>query len=134
MKKRNMKWKAAALLTCLFVLAGCGKDAEKTDGAQNDVGNTQNEQDTQQGNQDTDQNDGQDGETGTFTVTFYDNDGTTVLSTQDVASGETAEEYTPEKDGQLFMGWFGTPSHTHEFDFSTPITADTSAAIFCRNA
>lgn len=122
MKKRNMKWKAAALLACLFVLAGCGKDAGKTDDVQND-GNSQNEQDTQQGAQEGGAD--QENETGTFTVTFYDNDGTTVLSTQDVASGELAEEYTPEKDGELFMGWFGTPSHTHEFDFSTPITADT---------
>ena len=63
--------------------------------------------------------------TDTYKVTFYDVDGTTVLSEEEVASGATATEYTPEKDGQLFMGWFATPSLGHEFDFSQAITADT---------
>ncbi len=60
-----------------------------------------------------------------YTVTFYDMDGTTVLSTEEVKDGESATDYTPEKDQYVFMGWYGTPSLSHEFDFSTPITADT---------
>lgn len=121
MKKRNMKWKAAALLVCLFVLAGCGKDAGKEDDVQGAAPNTEDQGDAQE----QEQGGEQDNEPAVYTVTFYDNDGTTVLSTQDVAGGELASEYTPQKDGLIFMGWFGTPSHTHEFDFSAPITADT---------
>ncbi len=60
-----------------------------------------------------------------FTVTFYDSDGTTVLSTEEVKSGTTVAEYTPEKENQVFMGWFATPSMGHKFDFTQPITADT---------
>ncbi len=60
-----------------------------------------------------------------FTVTFYDTDGTTVLSTAEVAEGALIEEYAPEKDGHVFMGWFATPSLAHEFDFTQPVTADT---------
>lgn len=61
-----------------------------------------------------------------FTVTFYDSDGTTVLSTEEVAAGETATEYAPEKDGYTFAGWFATPQMSHKFDFATEITGDTS--------
>lgn len=59
-------------------------------------------------------------------VTFYDADGTTVLSEEEVADGSTPTEYTPEKEGQVFMGWYATPSMAHEFDFSQPVTEDTS--------
>ena len=121
MKKRNGKWKVIALLLCLFVLAGCGKDAENKEDGQGTTPSAGDQENAAQGGQTEDQ----DAEPAVYTVTFYDNDGTTVLSTQEVASGELAEEYTPEQDGLIFMGWFGTPSHTHEFDFSTPITADT---------
>lgn len=64
-------------------------------------------------------------EADSFTVTFYDADGTTVLSTEEVKNGENAAEYTPEKENQVFMGWFATPSMGHAFDFTQPITADT---------
>lgn len=60
-----------------------------------------------------------------YTVTFYDSDGSTVLSTETVAEGECATEYTPEKDGLIFVGWFATPQMSHRFDFSTAVTADT---------
>lgn len=60
-----------------------------------------------------------------YTVTFYDMDGKTELSKQEIKSGELVEEYTPKKDNFVFMGWYGTPSLGHEFDFSTPITKDT---------
>lgn len=64
-------------------------------------------------------------QTGTFKVTFYDSDGTTVLSEEEVAEGATATEFVPEKENMIFMGWFATPSLGHAFDFSQPVTADT---------
>lgn len=63
---------------------------------------------------------------GVHTVTFYDSDGTTVLSTAEVEDGASVEEYTPEKDGYTFAGWFATPQMSHKFDFSSAITEDTS--------
>lgn len=61
-----------------------------------------------------------------YTVTFYDSDGETVLTTQEVAEGDFAEEYTPEKEGYSFTGWYATPTLSHDFDFESEITADTS--------
>lgn len=61
----------------------------------------------------------------TYTVTFYDSDGKTELKTEEVKSGECVAEYEPEKDGEIFVGWFATPQMTHRFDFSTAITEDT---------
>lgn len=60
-----------------------------------------------------------------YTVTFYDTDGTTVLSTEEVNNGASATEYMPEKENQIFMGWFATPTLAHEFDFTQAITKDT---------
>lgn len=60
-----------------------------------------------------------------YTVTFYDTDGTTVLSTEEVKSGDTVTEYTPEKENQMFMGWFATPTLAHAFDFTQAVTQDT---------
>lgn len=110
MKKRKVSLVLATMLLCTLTLFGCG-DAKETSGNEN----------TDKTSVET----SADGAESTFTVTFYDTDGTTVLSTEDVKSGELATEYTPEKDGQMFMGWFGTPSLTHAFDFTQPITADT---------
>lgn len=61
-----------------------------------------------------------------YTVTFYDSDGETVLSSAEVEEGGYAEEYTPTKDGYSFTGWYATPQLTHAFDFSAAITEDTS--------
>lgn len=61
------------------------------------------------------------------TVTFYDSDGTTVLDTAEVADGACVTEYTPEKEGYIFVGWFATPQMSHRFDFTMAITEDTSA-------
>lgn len=110
MKKRKTgKVLLAATVLCTLMLAGCG------DSSQTKADSTASESTTEQAqNQDA-----------TFTVTFYDTDGTTVLSTEEVASGSLVTEYTPEKDNQIFMGWFGTPTLAHEFDFTQPITADT---------
>lgn len=51
-----------------------------------------------------------------YTVTFFDEDGTTVLNTMQVAYGETPS-YTPSKTGYTFNGW------TTEL---VPVTGDTS--------
>lgn len=60
-------------------------------------------------------------------VTFYDSDGTTVLDTVEVADGECVTEYTPEKEGYIFVGWFATPQMSHRFDFTAPVTGEVSA-------
>ena len=58
-------------------------------------------------------------------VTFYD--GETVLKEVEVEDGKTVESYTPEKEGGYeFVAWYSTPSKNHEFDFTKPITEDTS--------
>lgn len=61
-----------------------------------------------------------------YTVTYYDSDGTTVLSTEEVEEGALLEEKPGEKDGYTFVGWFATPQMNHRFDFTKPVTGDTS--------
>ena len=39
-----------------------------------------------------------------YTITFYDDDGTTVLKTESLAYGSTPS-YTPKKDGYAFVDW-----------------------------
>lgn len=51
-----------------------------------------------------------------YTVTYYDEDGTTVLYTEQVAYGNTPS-YAPTKDGAAFAGWTPTLS---------PVTGDVS--------
>lgn len=60
-----------------------------------------------------------------YTVTFYDMDGSTELSKEEVKESEYVKEYIPQKDNYVFMGWYATPTLSHKYDFSTPITADT---------
>ena len=60
------------------------------------------------------------------TVTYYDSDGTTVLDTKEIEKGATPEEFTPEKDGYTFAGWYATPQMSHKFDFTQSIEGDTS--------
>ena len=65
----------------------------------------------------------------TYTVTYYDGNTTdTVLKTEEVKEGEKATNWTPEDkaDGSKFVGWYATPSLSHEFNFDNPIKADTS--------
>lgn len=65
-----------------------------------------------------------------YTVTYYDatdKDNPTVLKTEQVASGSTASEYTPTKEGGYeFVDWFATPSKTIEYDFSSKVTGNVS--------
>ncbi len=116
MKKKVLSMILAAVMT--LALAACGDTGNDGSGA------------TGQGSdsvgQESGDSTGQDGETKSFKVTFYDADGTTVLSEEEVAEGASPTEYTPEKEGQVFMGWFATPSLGHEFDFSQPVTEDIS--------
>lgn len=116
MRKRN--YGAATFMAAVFVggmmLFGACKstDAAKTDAPENNVAEaTERAVDAQQGD---------------CTVTFYDSDGTTVLQTAGVKSGEYVKEYTPEKDGSIFVGWFATPQMSHRFDFTQAVTEDTS--------
>lgn len=60
-------------------------------------------------------------------VTFYDSDAATVLKEAEVADGALAEEYTPEKEGYVFVDWFATPQMSHKFNFEQPVTEDMSA-------
>ncbi|MBR3908775.1 MAG: hypothetical protein IKJ50_03540 [Clostridia bacterium] len=46
----------------------------------------------------------------TYTVTFYDEDGTTVLNTEQVAYG-SASTYEYKKDNHMFMGWTPEPTN-----------------------
>lgn len=114
MKKSRVVLIVAAL-SLSAVLYGCGNGTG--DNQETDNSNTQNIGDTG--------NDYQDGTDATVKVTFYDTDGTTVISEEEIPSGSTATEYVPEKVGQVFMGWFATPSLAHNFDFSQALTQDT---------
>lgn len=58
-----------------------------------------------------------------FSVEYMDGD--TVLKTEEVIEGGTAASWTPEKEGQTFVGWFATPTMSVEFDFTKPITENT---------
>lgn len=112
-----MRKKGLALLTvsclCVSAFAGCNKKEKANDTTT-----------TPEASQDAEAS--QTPAEDTFTVTFYDSDGTTVLKTEDVKSGDCATEYTPEKGTSIFMGWYATPSLSHDFDFTQPITEDKS--------
>lgn len=67
---------------------------------------------------------GQGKKTKTYDVTFYN--GETVLKVEKVEEGKCATDWTPIVEGYTFQDWYGTPTFTHEYDFSTPITTNTS--------
>ena len=61
-----------------------------------------------------------------YTVSF-DTDGGTAIADQSVRSGAKATEPTaPTKSGYTFGGWYAEDTFTAEYDFTTPITADTT--------
>ncbi len=116
MKKRKVSLVIAAVALSVSTLFGCGSSDSTKEAVNGTEAAAAGEAETTAEST---------GEADSFTVTFYDADGTTVLSKEEVKNGANATEYTPEKDNQVFMGWFGTPSMTHEFDFTQPITANT---------
>lgn len=62
------------------------------------------------------------------TLTLYDNDGKTVLSTVKVNKGEAPQKPAdPTKDGVTFKGWFITPTSSKPFDFTQPLDEDAAA-------
>ena len=62
-----------------------------------------------------------------WTVTF-DTDGGDPVPSQKVEDGMTATRPSPDptKEGYTFAGWYTGGKYPREFDFSTPITADTT--------
>lgn len=101
MKRKSLMIVLAATLVLSMGATGCGNK---------DTGSNETKQ--------------EDSKEDTFTVTFYDSDGKTELKTEKVKNGECVTEYEPEKDGEIFVGWFATPQMTHRFDFATPVTSD----------
>ena len=114
MKKRLM---TVSILTAAVIgLAACGSGG----GAQESSQSTGTEE-TQEISEEAQETQAQ-----TYVVTFYDSDGTTVLDTVEVEEGALLEEFTPEKEGYIFTGWFATPQMSHRFDFEAAVTQDTS--------
>ena len=61
-----------------------------------------------------------------FTVSF-DTDGGTAIASQSVKNGETATKPAdPTKTGYTFDDWYEEDTFTNVFDFTDPITADTT--------
>lgn len=115
MRRKNVGIRVMTALLSTFILYGCGDAA-----TEQSTGNDVSTQEESAENRETEESEEQ-----VYTVTFYDTDAVTVLSTEEVKNGTAATEYIPEKGDQVFMGWFATPSLAHEFDFSQPITQDT---------
>ena len=59
-----------------------------------------------------------------YTVTWYDGDD--VLKTDEVFKGAVLEEWTPEKTGYEFKGWYKDSSFKDIFDFENKINSNTS--------
>ena len=59
-----------------------------------------------------------------LTFSFYDGD--SLIASISVASGNTATSFTPSKTGYSFSGWTTENGGNVFFDFSTPITENTS--------
>ncbi|MDE7445738.1 MAG: InlB B-repeat-containing protein [Lachnospiraceae bacterium] len=114
MKKRLMT--VSILAAAVIGLAACGSGG----GAQESSQSTGTEE-TQEISEESQETEAQ-----TYVVTFYDSDGTTVLDTAEVEEGALLEEFTPEKEGYIFTGWFATPQMSHRFDFEAAVTQDTS--------
>lgn len=62
-------------------------------------------------------------------VTFYESDGTTVLTEVAVANGEAVTVPELTKDGYIIEGYYATPALMVEFDFAQPIKEDTSVFV-----
>lgn len=65
----------------------------------------------------------------TWTVTFFDSDGVSVLKEVAVADGATVEKPDLTRDGYVIKSFYATPALLIPFDFATKITADTSVFV-----
>ena len=116
----------AAITMVLLPLAGCKTEVDPSTPQQEQPdGNTSGE-----GNNDntSGENPGGSGkpQVATYTVTFNANGGEAVTS-QKVESGKTASTPdVPELEGSWFLGWYSDSTLTKEFNFSAPVTADTT--------
>lgn len=119
MRKSKISIGIAVVMLGALALSGCQGKETGTDSANVSSDAQTDTQEQPQAGEETPE------EEQTYTVTFYDTDGTTVLSTEEVKGGDTVTEYTPEKENQIFMGWFATPTLAHEFDFTQAVTQDT---------
>ena len=62
-----------------------------------------------------------------YKVTYVDiTEDNKVLKTEDVAEGNKATEWTPEKEGYTFVKWYATPDMLHVFEFDKAIMQDTT--------
>lgn len=62
-----------------------------------------------------------------YKVTYVDiTEDNKVLKTEDVAEGNKATVWTPEKEGYTFVQWYATPDMLHVFDFDKAIMQDTT--------
>ena len=63
-----------------------------------------------------------------FTLTLYDQDGTTIIQTITVEEGQApTKPEDPQKAGFVFSGWFVTPTSSKAFDFSAVMKEDANA-------
>lgn len=63
----------------------------------------------------------------TYATVTFDTDGGSTVDSQQVRVGTTAEEpAAPTKAGYVFDKWYADSAFTTAFDFSAPITADTT--------
>ena len=88
-----------ACASVVFALTSCGDDAKVTE--------TQTETQAE-----------------FFTVTYYD--GETVLKTERLEAGSEVPSFNPTKEGYKFLGWYGTPTFSHKYDFSNKIDGNLS--------
>ena len=62
-----------------------------------------------------------------YTVTYVDaTDKNSVLKKEEVAEGGKASDWTPVKEGYVFVEWYATPDLVHVFRFDDPIARDTT--------
>lgn len=64
-----------------------------------------------------------------WTVTFFDSDGVSVLKEVAVADGAPVERPELTREGYMIKDFYATPALLIPYDFSTPITADTSVFV-----
>ncbi len=107
MKKKMLWITVAIMLICSLVLAGCQTEPGNTDPSGTSKPAAPS----------------------VWKVTFFDSDGTTVLKEVEVENGKTAAAPELTKENYVIEGYYGTPALKAPFDFTQPITADTSVFV-----